>query len=182
MGGLNTSLLIGTQALETTQGALDATSNNIANSNTPGYTREIPQLAESPLELAGNEVIGGGVSLTGLQSVRDELLNLQIQNQTSLQSSADTQSSLLQQIQTYFTTTGGDISSALSAFSSSLAQLSANQSSSARPAGSTFERSESGAGLQYDSERPHQRAVGCGFSSDADRGADQLADKSDCAA
>jgi flagellar hook protein FlgE len=36
MSGLNTSLLIGLQALEAAQGALDATSNNIANVNTPG--------------------------------------------------------------------------------------------------------------------------------------------------
>jgi hypothetical protein len=28
---------------------------------------------------------GGGVTLTGLQSIRDELLNIQIQQQTSLQ-------------------------------------------------------------------------------------------------
>ena len=135
MGGLNTALLIGAQALEVAQGALTATSNNIANANTPGYTREIPQLAENQQSQVGNEVIDGGVSLTGLQSVRDELLNLQIQNQTSLQSSADMESSSLQQIQTNFTATGGDIGSALSAFSSSLTQLSANSSSSAAQQG-----------------------------------------------
>jgi flagellar hook-associated protein 1 FlgK len=131
MGGLSTSLLIGVEALQTTQGALTATSNNIANANTAGYTREVPQFSENQQTHEGNEVINGGVSLTGLQSVRDQLLNLQIQNQTSLQSSADTQSSLLQQVQTYFTTTGEDITSELSAFSTSLAQLSANASSSA---------------------------------------------------
>jgi flagellar hook-associated protein 1 len=58
------------------------------------------------------------------------LLNLQIQEQTSAQSGADTQSSALQQVQTYFSTSGNDIASAFSAFSSSLAQLSANPSSS----------------------------------------------------
>jgi flagellar hook-associated protein 1 FlgK len=131
MGGLNTSLLIGTQGLEVAQGALSATSNNIANANTAGYTREVPIFNENQETQSGNEIIGGGVSLTGLQSVRDELLNLQIQNQTSLQSSADTQSSLLQQVQTNFSTTGGDIASAFSAFSSSLTQLSANPSNSA---------------------------------------------------
>jgi flagellar hook-associated protein 1 FlgK len=129
MGGLNASLLIATQSLQTVQGAISATSNNIANSNTAGYTREVPQFTESPLSQDGGVVTGGGVSLTGLQSVRDELLNLQIQNQTSLQSSADTQSSFLQQVETSFTTTGGDITSALSSFSSSLTQLSADPSS-----------------------------------------------------
>jgi flagellar hook-associated protein 1 FlgK len=131
MGGLNTSLLIGLQALETNQGALDATSNNIANVNTPGYTREVAEFSENQQNESGNDVTGGGVSLEGVQSIRDELLNLQIQQQTSLQSSADAQSSSLQQIQTSFTTTGDDISSALTAFSSSLTQLSANPTSSA---------------------------------------------------
>lgn len=131
MGGLNTSLLIGIQALEVTQGALNATSNNIANSNTAGYTRKIPEISENPETVSGGIVLGGGVSLNGLQSVRDELLNLQIQQQTSAQSSADTKSSVLQQIQTNFSSSGNDIASAFSAFSSSLAQLSANPSSTA---------------------------------------------------
>jgi flagellar hook-associated protein 1 FlgK len=131
MGGLTTSLFIGVQALETAQGALNVTSNNIANSDTPGYTREVPQITEGPETVVGSQVDGGGVTLSGVQSVRDELLNLQIQQQTSQQSSADAQSSSLQQIQTNFTTTGEDLASTLSAFSSSLAQLSANPSSPA---------------------------------------------------
>ena len=135
MGGLNTSLLIGMQALDVSQAALDATSNNIANANTPGYTREIPQISENPETVSGGAVTGGGVSLNGLESVRDELLNLQIQQQTSAQSSADTESSALQQIQTYFSNSGNDIASAFSALSSSLAQLSANASSTAAQEG-----------------------------------------------
>jgi flagellar hook-associated protein 1 FlgK len=132
MGGLNTTLLVGMQALEATQGALAATSNNIANANTPGYTREVPQFSENEQSVSGSDVSGGGVSLEGLQSVRDELLNLQIQNQTSLQSSVDMQSSTLQQIQSYFSSTSGDdISSELAAFSSSLSQLSATPTSAA---------------------------------------------------
>jgi flagellar hook-associated protein 1 len=131
MGGLNASLLIGVQALEANQGALNATSNNIANANTPGYTREVAQFNESPETEIDGQVLGGGVSLTGLKSVRDELLNMQINQQTSAQSSVDAQSTSLQQVQTYFTSTGGDIASALSSFSSSLAELSANSSNTA---------------------------------------------------
>ena len=131
MGGLTTSLITGMQALDASEAALDSASNNIANANTPGYTREVAEFSENAENLSGGTVTGGGVTLEGIQSVRDELLNLQIQQQTSLQSSADTQSSGLQQIQTYFASTGEDIASTLSAFSSSLAQLSANPSSSA---------------------------------------------------
>jgi flagellar hook-associated protein 1 FlgK len=136
MGGLNTSLLVGIQALEATQGALDATSNNIANANTSGYTREVAQFSENAQTVSGSDVSGGGVTLDGLQSVRDELLNLQIQQQTSLKSSADIQSSTLQQIQSYFTTTSGeDITSTLSAFSTSLTQLSADPTSTSAQQG-----------------------------------------------
>lgn len=131
MGGLNTSLYIGAQALELAQGALNATSNNIANANTPGYTREVPQVTENAENLVGGQVIGGGVTLNGLQSVRDQLINLQIQQQTSAQSGYDAQSSSLQEIQTYFSSSGNDIATALASFSSSLTQLSANPSSTA---------------------------------------------------
>lgn len=129
MGGLTTSLFIGMQALDATEGALNATSNNIANANTPGYTREIPQFTEGAENLTDGLVVGGGVTLSSLQSVRDELLNNQIAQQTSAQSSLDSQSSSLQNIQTLFTSNGEDIGSALSAFSSALTQLSASPSS-----------------------------------------------------
>jgi flagellar hook-associated protein 1 FlgK len=131
MGGLNTALLTGMQALNATQAALNATSNNIANSNTAGYTREVAQMSENQEDLIGGTVIGGGVSLSGITSVRDELLNLQIQQQTSQKSAADTQSSSLQSIENLFSSTGQDIASTLSSFSSSLIQLSANPSNSA---------------------------------------------------
>ena len=131
MGGLNTTLNIGVQALDAAQAALDATSNNISNVNTPGYTEEVAEVSEGPLNLSGNEITGGGVTTEGIQSVQDELLDLQIQQQTSAQSSANTESASLQQIQTYFTNTGTDIASALTAFSGSLAALSASPTSTA---------------------------------------------------
>jgi flagellar hook-associated protein 1 FlgK len=135
MGGLNTALLIGVGGLDAAQGALDATSNNIANVNTPGYTREVAQFSEVAETDSNNEVTGGGVTLDGLMSIRDELLNMQINQQTSLQNAADAESSSLQQLQTNFTSTGTDIASALTAFSSSLVELSGNSNSLAAQQG-----------------------------------------------
>jgi len=131
MGGLNTTLLIGMQALEVAQGALSATSNNIANANTVGYTREIPQLSENQLSVSGSHVSGGGVSLDGIKSVRDQLLNIQILQQTAAKNSADTTSAAMDQLQNFFTTSGNDIATTFSSFSSGLAQLSSNSSNSA---------------------------------------------------
>ena len=129
MGGLNTALLNAMSGLNASQGALDATSNNIANVNTPGYTREEPLLGENQETQTGDEISGGGVQLLGLQSIRDELLNLQINQQTSLQGAANTESSSLGQVQTLFNPTGTDIASTLSSFSSSLVELSGNATS-----------------------------------------------------
>jgi flagellar hook-associated protein 1 FlgK len=99
--------------------------------DTAGYTREIPEISELAQYLEGGAVTGGGVTLDGVQSVRDELLNLQIQQQTSEQNSADTQSSSLQSIQPLFSSSGTDIAGMFSAFSNSLAQLSADPTNSA---------------------------------------------------
>jgi flagellar hook-associated protein 1 FlgK len=135
MGGLSTSLQIGMQALNATQDALTATANNIANANTPGYTEEVAQFSENAATYVGTGTIDGGVSLSGLHSLRDELLNVQIQQQTSQQNSATAQSSSLQGVQTYFTSNGEDIASALTSLSTSLAALSASPSSSAAQQG-----------------------------------------------
>jgi flagellar hook-associated protein 1 FlgK len=129
MGGLNSALSIAISGLNASQGALSATSNNIANVNTPGYTREEAVQVESPESDQNGQISGGGVQLEGLQSIRNELLNLQINQQTSLQAAANTESSSLDQVETLFNPTGTDIASALSSFSSSLVELSGNATS-----------------------------------------------------
>ena len=175
MGGLNTSLFIGVQALEATQGALDATSNNIANANTPGYTREVAQLSEGPETQTGDFVPGGGVIADQSQSVRDELLNLQIQQQTSdaeqrrhpiLEPSAD--SELLHNHRRRHRQHADRVFKQPRAV---VRQL----SSTAVAAERSFQRPESGRILQHHGQWPHQRAIGRRPTGDANRSADQLA-------
>jgi flagellar hook-associated protein 1 FlgK len=128
---LNTSLSIAVQSLNAAAGALQATNNNIANANTPGYTREVPILqASAPSTVGNNLSVGDGVDLVRYQSVRDELLQSQIQQETSSQSGANAQLSSLQQIQTVFTTSAQDIGTEMSALFTSISTLSTNPSSS----------------------------------------------------
>ena len=112
----------------------------------PATTSPMPILRDTPAKWrnsaktprpTGDQVSGGGVSLDGLQSVRDELLNLQIQQQTSLQSSADTQSSTSSADYKPISPRPPATTSAseLAAFSSSLSQLSASPTSSAAQQG-----------------------------------------------
>jgi len=95
------------QSLLVQQGALEVTANNIANANTPGYSREVPVLEESPPILSGNTMIGTGVTLKSVQSVRDNILDLRIDQETSQQSSLNSYVDSMNQVQALFNETQG---------------------------------------------------------------------------
>src|SRR3984893_5503798 len=132
---LSTSLSIAVQSLNAATGALQGTNNNIANANTPGYSRRVAFLQEAPPANDGNLSVGNGVVLEGFQSVRDELLQTRIQQETQAQSGANAQLASLQQIQPTFTTSTEDIGTQMSALFSSLSSLSTNPTSSAERQG-----------------------------------------------
>jgi flagellar hook-associated protein 1 FlgK len=129
MASLSTSLLTAVQALVADTGALQITNNNIANASTPGYSRQVAILQEATPTGDGNSSIGNGVVLEGYQSVRDELVQTQIQQETQAQSGANAQLASLQQIQPTFTTSTQDIGTEMSAMFSSLSSLSTNATS-----------------------------------------------------
>jgi flagellar hook-associated protein 1 FlgK len=130
MGGLGTSLSIAVQALDANQGALNVTTNNIANVNTPGYTRQVAVLNEGPTFQQGGVTFGGGVTLQQYQSVRDELLQLRIYEETQQQGNSQTQLNTLNQIQGIFSDPTQGVGGALSGFFNSLSQLSTNPNDS----------------------------------------------------
>jgi flagellar hook-associated protein 1 FlgK len=119
---------IASQALDADQGALDATSNNIANQNTPGYSREIPVLTEADPTVEGNVTYGNGVVLQQIQSVRDQVLQLQIADQNQQQGSAQAQYNALQQVQSLFSDPTQGIGADFTAFFNSISQLSTDPS------------------------------------------------------
>lgn len=126
MSGLNLSMSIALQALMAEQGALEITSNNIANVNTPGYSRQIPIFSENPTIQQGSLALGEGVSLQQFQSVRDQLLQLRIYEETQQQGNSQAQLNSLQQVEGIFADPTQGIGAALSAFFNSLSQLSAD--------------------------------------------------------
>lgn len=124
---LSSSLSIAVQAMLTDQGALAVTSNNIANANTPGYTREVANLQEAPTERFGNLTFGEGVQLQNIQSVRDSILQLRLNQETQTQSKLNTFTNGMNQIQTLFSEAQGTgLQSLLSSFFNSFSTLSAD--------------------------------------------------------
>jgi flagellar hook-associated protein 1 FlgK len=127
---LSTSLNIAVQALNAATGALQITNNNIANANTTGYTREKVILQSSGTTSTGGINIGTGVSLEGYQSIRDELLQTRVEQETQAQSGASAQLSSLQAIEPTFTTSKTDIGTEMSALFSQISSLSTDATSS----------------------------------------------------
>jgi len=124
VSGLTSSMLLATHALLAQEGALNATTNNIANFNTPGYTREVPNLEEASPSIESGITYGEGVNLQGITSVRDQLLQLRIYSETSQQSGAQTQLNSLQQTQNLFSDSAQGLGADLTAFFNSLNSLS----------------------------------------------------------
>lgn len=124
MSSLSASLWIAEQALQANQGALDVTTNNIANSSTPGYSREEAVLTETPPFSDGSISYGTGVQLQQIQSIRDQVLTLQIAQETSQQGSSQAQANALQQVQSLFSSSTQGIGADFSTFFNSLNQLS----------------------------------------------------------
>lgn len=115
---------IATGALGAEQGALNATTNNVANANTPGYSRLRPVLTENDPVVVGTVTYGTGVSLAKLQSLRDPILQRRIQEETQQQGQLNAFVSAMQQAQVQFTASSSDIGTQISNFFNSLDQLS----------------------------------------------------------
>ena len=125
MGSLFGALGTALSSLLANGGAIQVTANNIANANTPGYSRQQVNLAENAPLVIGSLVLGTGVSLESVQAVRDQVLELQIQQQMQDQGQLNAFAGGINQVQALFNETqGSGLQSALSQFFASLQSLS----------------------------------------------------------
>jgi flagellar hook-associated protein 1 FlgK len=123
MSGLNGSLSIALSALSVSQQALATTSNNVANANTAGFSRQRPVLAAGDPVVVGSLTFGTGVVLQKIESLRDPILEIQLNQETQQQSKLDTSLGQLRQIQTQFGSASSGIGADISNFFNSLQQL-----------------------------------------------------------
>lgn len=80
--GLSGILDIAKTALLTSQKAIQTTSHNIANANTPGYTRQKVIISSGEPVLSGGYHVGTGVTVDGIERAYDRFLGLQILDST----------------------------------------------------------------------------------------------------
>jgi len=128
MSGLYGTMWIALSGLEAQQAGLETSTNNVANVNTPGYSREVPILQEAAPVIEGNVAFGQGVQVEGIQSLRSNLLDLQISDETQQQGSSQAYVNAMNQVQTLFPDDTTGIGAQISAFFQSLNSLSTNPS------------------------------------------------------
>ncbi|MGH9413810.1 MAG: flagellar hook-associated protein FlgK [Terriglobales bacterium] len=132
--GLFGIMSIAEQSLEAQQGGLQVTANNIANINTSGYTRRVADLAEqAPFSTNQGAAGGGGVTLQQVQAIRDNVLEIRLNQETSNQNRLTSLQQQLGPVQSLFNAqTGAGLNTAIDNFFSSLQQLSTNPASGAQ--------------------------------------------------
>lgn len=117
MGILN----IGTRALQANQVALQTIGNNIANVNTPGYSRQSTILRAVPGQFTGGGYIGKGVDVQTIQRNFSAFLNRQSTLAGAVQAGDSTRADKLGQLQALFeggaNGLGASINDMLNAFS-----------------------------------------------------------------
>ena len=128
MSSLNASLSTALSGLSAEQAALETTTNNVANANTPGYSRQVPVLVTSNPVVEDPLTLGTGVTVKTIQSVRDPILESQIQQETQSQGQFSALASALTQTQSSFSSSTADIGTGISNFFNSVNQLSTSPS------------------------------------------------------
>ena len=138
MGTISGAFGIITGALKADQSGLSIIAGNVANANTPGYTRERPIFEENPPVTINGRYYGTGVLETGSKSIRDRVLQERLSQQQQLASESSARLAALNLLQNLFTpasgasnSTAGDIGSDITALFNSFSSLEANPMSNA---------------------------------------------------
>lgn len=111
---------IGVSALKAAQAGVSATSHNIANANTPGFSRqEIIQTAQLP-QNTGSGFFGQGANVTTVLRRYDQFLGTQVLEAQTQASTLTTQLGLSQQLSNLLGDANGGLTPALQDFFSSV--------------------------------------------------------------
>jgi len=118
---------IARSALIAQEAAIQVTGQNIANAQTPGYSRQTLALSASTPNYTPNGVLGSGVSITSITRSRDTLLDQQYRTQSGPASGFQERSALLGQIQNvYGEPSATGLANTMDSFFNSWSELASN--------------------------------------------------------
>jgi len=119
------TLFIGREALATHQQAIQTTGHNLANVNTPGFSRQRVELSSAVPEIQGNLSLGHGVHSDGIRGLVSDFFETQLLNVNGTLGFSQAENRALAGVEGAFPTTGG-LPSALDNFFSALSDLASN--------------------------------------------------------
>lgn len=122
-------LSIASSGLQAIQKALDTTSHNISNVNTPGYSRQLDVFATRPSVKEGAGFVGTGVSVQGTRRIIDQFTIDSLRNQTSTNSELNELASLLEEIDALLSDPETGVADGMNQFFLSLQDLNNNPGS-----------------------------------------------------
>lgn len=108
------------------QQALATTGNNIANANTPGYSRESVQLASMPPQYQNGIYIGSGVQVAAVTRAYDQFINSQLNAATTTNGSLTFQNDFATQVTQLLGDTSSGINQQTQAFFNATQAIAAN--------------------------------------------------------
>jgi flagellar hook-associated protein 1 FlgK len=128
MGNIYGIMDIGVKALRAQQLALEVTSHNIANADTPGYTRQYAVMeTTSPSSAGPAGFLGTGVDVTAIERVYDSFTSAQINMETQSYGDAAAKYATLQTVEPVFNeSANAGLGNALSEFFNAWESLSTN--------------------------------------------------------
>lgn len=137
MGALTSLIDLAQQSLKANQNALSITSNNVANQNTPGYTREEVSWQPGDAVTLNGQTFFDGITSSAV-SQRDRVLGQRVQQQTQVQAQSQALDSTLKQVENIFGLSSSSASAgttalgtAIDSFFNSFSSLAANPTDAA---------------------------------------------------
>lgn len=125
MAGLFDTLGTATRGLSVVQSGIATTGHNIANADTPGYTRQRSLIEASLPVQTGAGTIGTGVEQISVERVVDRFVAERLVRETSRQANLDTEASIYRQIESVVNSQqGGGLADELTSFFDALDDLS----------------------------------------------------------
>ena len=107
MSDLSGILQIGTDALKTQQKAIEITGHNIANVNTPGYSRQRVNMATNVPIPSSAGLMGTGVTAKEVVRIYDRFLDNQIDDETQDLGRWESQKGALERVESFFNEASG---------------------------------------------------------------------------
>lgn len=112
------------------QRAIDATSQNISNVGTPGYSRQRVDLAARPASPFANGWVGNGVQVNTTARVYDDMLADQVRVASSSFSSLDAYTTFMNRVNDMFSNTTTGLTPSLQKFANALQDVANNPTNS----------------------------------------------------